>query len=208
MARTRRSKDMELLRNLPVRSEPRCNICKSANRSRVDKLLAAGFSYISVAEELQVLDDEFKHKELDTIRKNVERHAKRHVNIKDRAVREIIERRALEQGIILDEATGQIATGRALLDLVVAKGTEQLTDPDMRVKVADAIEAVKMLEDVQKSEYLAQVEAMQKQVFCISRAVQELVPADLLPTIVHRAEELFRNPALLDNDRRAIERGR
>lgn len=181
---------------LPMKAEPRCNICKSASRQLVDKLIVSGFSYIDIAEELVARDQEFQGKELDTVRKNVERHAKRHVNVREKAMRQIIERRAMEQGILIDEATGNLTTGRALLDNIIVRANEMIADPDQRVKFADAIEAVKMLEDVQKSEYLAQVESMQKQVWAISQAVKEMIPEDLVGPLVKRAEELYKNPQL------------
>lgn len=185
------------LNNLPVRMEPRCNICNSASRAKVDKLIAAQFTYTSIAEELVISDDDFKGKEQDTVRKNVERHAKRHVDIKSKAIRDIVERRAKEQGILLESAEGQIASGRALLDLIITRGTEQIsTNPDFKIKMADAIEAVKMLEDVQKAEYLAQLEVMQRQVFAISKAVKEMVPPTMIEPIVRRAHELFEHPTL------------
>jgi hypothetical protein len=184
---------------LPMKSEPRCNICMSKSRSKVDKLLASGaFSYTAVAEELVESDNDFKDKEVDTVRKNVERHAKRHLDIRNKAIREIVERRAKEQGILLDQATGKITTGRALLDLIVAKGTEQITDPSSKVRYADVIEAVKMLEDVQKQEYQYELERLQRQVTAITEAVKEIVPETLIPTLVARAEQIYENDQVLE----------
>jgi hypothetical protein len=177
--------------NAQTKGEPRCNICNSPSRKHVDKLLAAGFSPTSIAEELQLLDEDFRIKQFDTVRKNVERHAKRHVNVKDRAVREIIEARARESGILVETATGTITTGRALLDILVQKATEQAGNPDSRVKYADAIEAVKMLEDLQRSEYIHELEVLQRQVWAISQAVKDLVPEEQFPALAARAEEYF-----------------
>jgi hypothetical protein len=177
--------------NAQTKGEPRCNICNSSSRKHVDKLLAAGFSPTAIAEELQLLDEDFRIKQVDTVRKNVERHAKRHVNVKERAVREIIEARAREQGVLVETVTGTITTGRALLDILVQKATEQAGDPNSRVKYADAIEAVKMLEDLQRSEYIQQLEVLQRQVWAISQAVKEEVPEELFPAIARRADELF-----------------
>ncbi len=189
--------DLELVTSrLPLKSEPRCNICNSASRQKVDKLLAGQFSYTSIAEELVAYDPDFKGKELDTVRKNVERHSKRHVDIRSKAIRNIVEARAREQGILLESAEGKITSGRALLDLLIAKATDQATNPDSKVRYADAIEAVKMLEDVQKAEFQSQLEVMQRQVHAISTAVKETVPVTLLPTIIHRAEELFKGKTI------------
>jgi hypothetical protein len=147
-----------------VKSEPRCNICNSVARNKIDKLLVAGFSNTSVAQELMEVDQGFADKNIDTVRKNVERHAKGHLDIRNRGVREIVERRAKEQGILVDSAIGQITSGRALLDILVAKATEQAGNPDSKVHYRDAIEAVRMLEDVQKAEYTHQLELLQRQV--------------------------------------------
>lgn len=176
--------------------EPRCNICKSTARTKVDRLLAAQFSYTAVAEELIETHDDFKGKQQDTVRKNVERHAKAHLDVRNKAIREIVERRAKEQGILIDTATGKITSGRALLDLVVDRATEQIVSPDSRVKYADALEAVKMLEDVQRQEYLAELERMTRQVMAISQAVKELVPDSMLPQLISRAEDIFNNDKL------------
>lgn len=179
-----------------IKSEPRCLVCNSPARIKVDKLLVAGFSNTSVAQELMESDENFSDKNIDTVRKNVERHSKTHLDIRNRGVREIVERRAREQGILVDSAIGQITSGRALLDILIAKATEQAGNPDSKVHYRDAIEAVKMLEDVQKAEYVYQLEVLQKQVWAISQAVKEKVPHELLPDIVARAHELVENPTL------------
>ena len=179
-----------------VKTEPRCLICNSPARVKVDKLLVAGFSNTSVAQELMESDSAFEDKSIDTVRKNIERHSKSHLDIRNRGVREIVERRAREQGILVDSAIGQITSGRALLDILIAKATEQAGNPDSKVHYRDAIEAVKMLEDVQKQEYMYQLEELQKQVWAISQAVLEKVPKDLLPDVVSRAHELRDNPQL------------
>lgn len=189
--------DLEVLTSkLPLRTEPRCNICKSKSRSKVDKLLAAQFSNTSIAEELIMSDDDFKGKELDTVRRNVERHSKAHVDIQNRAIRRMVEQRAREQGILLDSAEGKITSGRALLDTLIAQAQTQLSNPDARVRYADAIEAVKLLEDVQKAEFQSQLEVLQRQVWAISQAVKSKVPQALIPGIVEEAKRLFDNDPL------------
>lgn len=140
------------------------------------------------------MDEDFRSKTLEAVRKNIERHAKKHVNVRQKAIRDAIEKRAIEGGIILDQAQGSITSGKALLDLLVGRATEQISDPEFKVRFADAIEAVKILEDSKRDEYMAQVEVMQKQVWAISQAVKEIVPEELLSALVGRAEELFVNP--------------
>lgn len=189
--------DIDILTSkVPLKSEPRCNICKSQSRAKVDKLLAAQFSNTSIAEELIMSDPDFKEKELDTVRRNVERHAKSHVDIQSRAIRRMVEQRAREQGILLDSAEGKITSGRALLDMLVAQASDQLSSGNGKVRYADAIEAVKLLEDAQKAEFQSQLEVLQRQVWAISEAVKTKVPAVLLPEIVEEARRLFDNNPL------------
>ncbi len=175
---------------VPAKTEPRCLICQSAHRATVDKLLAMQFSNTSVAEELQLLDPDFKDKELDTVRRNVERHGKNHLDLRNRAIRRMVEQRAKEQGILLDHVEGKITSGRALLDLLVANATEAAAS-GKPVRFADAIEAVKLLEETQKAEFQTQLEVMQRQVWAISQAVKAKVPETMLPAIVEEAKRLF-----------------
>lgn len=181
--------------SMPLKSEPRCLICQSPHRPMVDKLLAAQFSNTSVAEELQLVDPDFKDKDPDTVRRNVERHGKNHVDIRNRAIRRMVEQRAREQGMLLDHVEGKITSGRALLDILVANATEQ-AQSGKPVRFADAIEAVKLLEDVQKAEFQSQLEVLQRQVWAISQAVKNKVPEALLPGLVEEARRLFDNEPL------------
>lgn len=184
--------DLEILnKDLPFKSEPRCKICQSVHRATVDRLLAAQFSNKSVAEELMLLDEDFKDKDPDTVRRNVERHSKTHLDIRNKAIRAQVERRAKEQGILIDHVDGKITSGRALLDTLVMQAQQQLADPNARVRYADAIEAVKLLEDVQKAEFQSQLEVLQKQVWAISQAVKNTVPETLWQPIVDEAMKLF-----------------
>jgi hypothetical protein len=188
--------DINLLTDsLPFRSEPRCNICNSSSREKVDKLLAAQFSYTAIAEELVIADEGFRGKEVDTVRKNVERHSKRHVDIKSRAIRKIIEDRAKEQGILVDEHEGQMTTARGLLDLMISRATTQLSEnPDAKVRYADAIEAAKMLEDVARTEYQSRLEQVEKQMWAVSQALKHFAPPTLIPKIVRAAEWQYQHP--------------
>ena len=194
MAKKAPSNGLAPINNLPVANEPRCNICKSPRRSTVDRLLASGYGYTAIAEDILQSDPEFEDKPLDTIRKNVERHAKRHVNVKERAIREILERRAVEAGVLVEEVAGSFTTGEALIDLMVQRATDQISDPDQKIRFTDALEAVRLAKEFEKSTYAEQLEVMQRQVWAISQAVKEIVPEKLHPQVAERAKEIFMTP--------------
>lgn len=178
---------------LPFKTEARCNVCQCTSRQKVDKLIAAQWTYKAIAEELIRYDEDFKDKVLDTVRRNVERHSKNHLDLKGKHYRQIMEKRLKEQGILEEEFEGQMYSGQAYLDMLIAKGTEQLTT-DQRVRNADVIEAVKMVEDRAKQEYQARLEMLIRQVNAISRAVQDLTPSTMLPQLIARAKYYVDHP--------------
>jgi hypothetical protein len=180
----------DILRELPVKTEPRCKICQSSVRPHVDRLIAAQFPYRAIAEQIQGTDPKLG-KTLSALAKNVERHAKKHVNVRDRAVRSIIEQRAMEQGILLDSATTNLTTSRALVDVMIHRGLEQATDPDTRIKYQDVLEAVKLQQEMEQSTYVAELEDKQKQLWAISQAVKQIVPEEKYPELVAKAREIY-----------------
>jgi hypothetical protein len=185
----------DVLDNLPVISEPRCNICKSEFRPLIDRMVVGPYTYASIARQFRG-KDQYLNGSLDAVRKSVERHAKSHVTVRDQAIREIIEQRATEAGILVDDAKGSLATTMGLLELYVQKGYDQTTKPDSWVRHQDILEAVKIIEQMRKDTVSEQLEVWKKQVWAISQAVRDIVPPDLHPALVERAQELFEQPIL------------
>jgi len=176
--------------NLPMKFEPRCKVCRSQFREIIDRLLVSGNSYISIAEQFRGKDVNLSGS-LDAVRKSVERHRHRHLSVRDAAVREILEHHAREAGILVETARDQLLSEEALLQLAVSRGTEQLANPDSKIKYQDAIRAAELLRDKKYEEMTKQQEIAQRQVWAISQAVKDIVPADLFPAIAERASRLF-----------------
>jgi len=186
----------DLLENLPMISEPRCRICRSDFRPLIDRMIAGPYSYAAIARQFMDKDAELSGSNQEALRKSIERHAKAHVTVRDQAVREIIEQRAIERGILVDEQKNMLLTSEALLELYVQKGFEQITKEGTWVRHQDVLEAVKMVEEMRRDTIAEQVEALKKQVQVISIAVREICPPDLHPLIVDRAKELMEQPVI------------
>src|SRR6476469_6187047 len=107
----------DLLENLPMISEPRCRICRSDFRPLIDRMIAGPYSYAAIARQFMDKDAELSGSNQEALRKSIERHAKAHVTVRDQAVREIIEQRAIERGILVDEQKNMLLTSEALLEL-------------------------------------------------------------------------------------------
>lgn len=186
----------ELLDNLPVISEPRCNVCKSDFRQIIDRMIAGPYSYAAIARQFIGKDEHFRgdirnKRDLDRVRKSIERHAKSHVTIRDASIRQIIEQQAREAGILVDDQKNQLLTTQALLELYVSKGFEQVTKEGTWVRHQDVLEAVKMIEEMKRDTVNEQIDVLKRQVAAISQAVRECVPPDLHPQIGMRAKEIF-----------------
>lgn len=184
------------LDNLPVISEPRCRICRSDFRPLIDRMIAGPYSYAAIARQFIGKDNELSGSNHEALRKSIERHAKQHVTVRDQAVREIIEQRAIERGLLVDEQKNMLLTSEALLELYVQKGFEQITKEGTWVRHQDVLEAVKMVEEMRRDTIVEQVEMLKKQVQAISTAVREIVPPDMHPALIERAKELFEQPII------------
>lgn len=183
------------IENLPVISEPRCRICQSDFRPLIDRMIAGPYTYAAIARQFHGKDDRLGGNH-EALRKSIERHAKQHVTVRDQAVREIIEQRAIERGLLVEDHKNMLLTSEALLELYVQKGFEQITKEGTWVRHQDVLEAVKMVEDMRRDTISEQVEVLKKQVAVISQAVREIVPPDLHPAIVQRAQELMEQPVI------------
>ena len=186
---------VDIMEKLPTKVESRCNVCQSEFREVIDRLLVAGHSVAGIARQFHNRDDRFR-RSMESTRKSIERHKSRHLSVRDDAVRRMLEARIRESGVLVDAVEGQLVNIEALYEMIVAKGQEQISAPDSRVKYQDVLDAAAKLNDLQKDRMAEQLEITQRQVEAISLAVRELVPPELLPSIVARARELFDKPLI------------
>lgn len=188
-------KDLAFYDNLPVKFEPRCKVCKSDFRPVIDRLLVSGNAYTMIAEQFRNKDQHLTGS-VDAIRKSIERHRRKHLSVRDAAVRNILEDRAREGGVLVETVRQQLINSEAMLELAVRQGTEQLSHPEAKIKYQDAIRAAELLRDRKYEEMAHQLELITRQVQAITQAIQEIVPQEYhLPT-VNRAKELFDGPVL------------
>lgn len=173
---------------LPIITEPRCNICKSSMRSLIDQLIVSGYSPMAIAR--QVHGTELKGS-IDAIRKSVERHSDRHLNVREEALKRIIDNRAKERGILIDATEERLVTSEAVLDMIVSKGLEQIVDPAARVKYQDILKAVELQKSYESDSVAQQLDILQRQMWAIREAVKKVCPPELWQELVQTAMDLF-----------------
>ena len=175
---------------LPEITQPRCNVCKSSKRHIIDQLLVMGHGPVELARQWKGTDEHLNGS-IDAIRKSIERHADKHLNIEEAAIKRIIDKRAAERGILVDYTEDKLATTKAVLDLMVAKGLEQVTEDGARVKYQDILKAVELLEEYETNSFAQQVDVLQRQMWAIREAVRKVCPPELFDELTAEAYRLF-----------------
>jgi hypothetical protein len=176
--------------------EPRCHVCRNDGvRQRVNELLAAGASY---AMTLRSLSEEAAGVTADSIR----RHAERHFPVQNAAratYREILERRARENGVDFIGGVASAITPMALLETIMVKGYENLVDPDTAVDVKTGMAAACRLQEMIDSHTdQADWARVQADMGRIVEVVRAFVPSERWPEVqaALRGEAPIRKPGV------------
>lgn len=149
---------------------PNCKVCKSPHRAEVDKCLAMGWSQISVVRHFnQVVGEEYFSKD------SMNRHANRHLSIRDAATRRVIESRARQVGMDVDEVEEFLTTKAGVLDAIVLKGLESLHSGATVVEAKDMIGAIQLLDRFEAEWKETAVDEMLAEFKAFTEAVKEVV---------------------------------
>jgi hypothetical protein len=174
------------------RLEPRCHVCRNDTvRQKVNDLLAQGLSYAMILRALEGENAKLDARDRVTI-DSVRRHSARHFPVQAAAratYREILERRAKENGVDFIEGVATALTPVALLECLMVKGYETLVDPDTKVDVQTGMAAAVKLQayiDARSGQVdIAEVIAKQN---LIIAAVQEFVPQEDMAAFLARLD--------------------
>ncbi len=167
--------------------EPRCRVCKDDDiRDRVNSMLAQGLSYAAIARAVGGADEAIS---ADSVR----RHADRHFPVQHVAgatYREIIDRRAREQQLNLNDGVRTALTPLAFFETVMTRSFENLVSDNADVSIQAGLSAAAHLQEAAagSAEDMSLADIMVKQDRVI-RAVREFVPEELWPQMVARIED-------------------
>jgi hypothetical protein len=127
------------LQQFPV--EPRCRVCRNDQlRTKVNDMLATGVSYAMILRALQKDNDQLDIADRVTI-DSIRNHTARHFPVQKIAkatYRQILERRAQENGVDFVKGVATAITPMAFYETVMVKGYESLVDPGTKVDVSTA----------------------------------------------------------------------
>jgi hypothetical protein len=114
--------------------EPRCRVCRNDDmRTKVNELLAVGRSYAAIVRAVEADNAVLDSRDRVTI-DSVRNHTRRHFPVQDAAkatYRQILERRAEQNGIDFANGVTTALTPMAFFEVVMLKAFESLIDPDI-----------------------------------------------------------------------------
>jgi len=184
--------------------EPRCRVCRNdVARRKVNDLLATGASYAMIVRALT--DDNANLGKSDRVTiDSVRNHTTRHFpvqNVAKATYREILERRAKENGVDFVEGVATAITPMAFLETVMVKGYEALVDPNTRVDVNTGMVAAGRLQALidSRANGLSMLE-VRVQLNRIIEAVRSTVPPSMWPEISRKLPGGDGPPESLEDD--------
>lgn len=164
--------------------EPRCKVCQSKFRRAIDRQLALGVSY-SELERLFSAEGE----KID--RRSFSNHEKKHLNLDDGALREIVRREAEAVQENIEEGISSVVNRRVYMEAALRKGLEGLMDGSILV---DPRSALAMIEYLDKSDALAEEGAINEiriQFNSFIKAIKEVVPKQYWDDIFKKSQEII-----------------
>lgn len=163
-------------------SEPRCKVCKSPHREHMEDLLMRGMSYTSIGKFFETLD-------VDVNRKNLASHKENHMNLADAALRNVMEKRAREALINVEETEGFIMTKLGMLESMLHKVWKQIADDNIEWKPGDVIQIMQYIEKLEAQHTNVALDELLTDARCFSDAVKAVVPQSMWQEIVDRFDE-------------------
>ena len=149
--------------------EPRCKVCKSKYRHQMEEMLLRGMSYTSIGRFFEQMGE-------DVNRKNLASHKDNHMNLANAALRNVMEKRAREALINVEEAEGYIMTKLGMLESMLHKVWERINDDTIEWRPADVIQIMQYIEKLEAQQRNFALDEIMLEARCFSDAVKAVVP--------------------------------
>jgi hypothetical protein len=170
--------------------EPRCRVCRNEDiRKKVNDLLASGASYAMISRAIEDANGSLDKRDRVTI-DSVRNHTARHFPVQHVAratYREILERRATENGIDFIGGVVTAITPMAFFETMMVKGYETLVDEHTNVSYRDGMTAaLKLAKALRQAEGEYDIAQMNVQLGRIINVAREFIPQEKWPEVQAR----------------------
>jgi len=149
----------------------------------------AGFRPSFIAREVQEVEPKLS-------RDSIDRHLKRHVDYDQKILREILDARAKEEGILEAEHRSNILTRQAVLDAFVQRTWDRVSKPEAKIPFEVGLKAIELQEMLEQKQETNVIDTVTRQLAAIIQAIREIIPVEYHEPLARRAENLFEAPVL------------
>ena len=172
--------------------EPRCRVCRNDGvRRKVNDMLATGLSYAMILRAIENDNGQLDKRDRVTI-DSVRNHTTRHFpvqNIAKATYREILERRATENGADFVNGVATAITPMAFFETVMVKGYETMVDSGTKVDVnTGMVAAVRLQALIESRANGTSMVDMLVKVDRIISAIHSTVPEEMWPEILRKID--------------------
>jgi hypothetical protein len=170
--------------------EPRCKVCTHPQRREIDMMLALGWSQADVIRHWNnIMELQGLPKSEFFMRNGMSTHVKKHLSIKDAAIRRIIEARARAEGLDIELVEGFILTKQGVAEALIAAGLESLHRGDTTVEPKDILTAIKIISELEADRVAQAEEVMLQEIKAFTAAVKKVVPEEKWKEIYEAYEQ-------------------
>lgn len=160
--------------------EPRCDTCQHPYRDFIETMLIKGHPYKTIADRVNPPVD----------RRSISNHYKNHMDLQDAALRSILEEEAKIQGRNFEEGVQDAITKRAVLEIALRKGYEDIVNGITTVEPRDLIQIAKTLGDMDSHQHAVGLDELRSQVQIFIQAIKDVCDVDTQAAIGQRVKQL------------------
>ena len=157
---------------IPKVADPRCKICNCQFRAHLDRLIVAGATLKDVAEfYTDATGDPISTQ-------SVSRHKNKHLDLRQRALRRIVERRRVNLDDETDDAANDLLHRQSMLEAVAADGFNRMMGGEVRYTVGEWLSVVSELDRVENEERVASEDQMRRELAAMVSAIRQVLPEE------------------------------
>lgn len=157
-----------------------CHTCQHPFRDWIETMLIRGMAYKTLGDRVSPPVD----------RRSLSNHAKNHMDLQDAALRAILEKEAQVQGENYEEGVGDAITKRAVLEIALRKGYEDIINGVTTVEARDLIQIAKVLGDMDAHQHSIGLDELRAQVQIFIQAIKNVCDSDMQNLIAEEVKRL------------------
>lgn len=170
--------------------EPRCKVCTHPNRQWIEKMIVLGETPTAISRA-------FEHTDEPVPRRSVSNHQKEgHLDLRDAALRAVIESEAELEGRNHEEGVRDILTKRGVFEVMFRKGYEDVVNGNITVEPRDMIQMARVMAEWESQAALAAVDEARLQVQIFTQAIRNTWTPEMQAALVAEIKRLKKTHGL------------